>query len=360
MGAKDKSSGIERELRGMIASGRYKHGELFPTELELARRYGVSRMTLRKALDGLKRAGLLDSSRGAGSFVRAVRRDQIAVIGHAKALYSGQGFFFLKLMESLSRLVEDDGFNPVAHFIDMDDGSESCEILLKLMTPERLESCAGMVSMSTGTQRTGRLLQSFGVPVVGHSIGIPVLDDCVVLDYGAALDLVVDAMKRAGSAKTACLHWLFPETHLVPGCMHYELDRLLRARMGGVAELVPVPYSINADESFQIFKDLWNDKARRPGHVFFADDSFCVHACRAIAELGIEVPGQMELFTLGNKGRAFDASTPLTVVGFDPEEVAMAEWDILKWLMNGGRSGRIVRLAPVVIQSPSIEEGVCR
>ena len=40
-------------LQGEIESGRYQKGEKIPTELELSRRYHVSRITVRNALDEL-------------------------------------------------------------------------------------------------------------------------------------------------------------------------------------------------------------------------------------------------------------------------------------------------------------------
>jgi GntR family transcriptional regulator len=62
---------IQRDLRNDIASGRLPPGAPLPTEHELREAYGVSRITVTKALDGLRSGGLIISRRGVGSFVAA-------------------------------------------------------------------------------------------------------------------------------------------------------------------------------------------------------------------------------------------------------------------------------------------------
>jgi len=58
-------------LRTRIAAGDLKPGDLVPPESELTRAYGVSRITVRAALDQLVHEGVVDRHRGRGSFVRA-------------------------------------------------------------------------------------------------------------------------------------------------------------------------------------------------------------------------------------------------------------------------------------------------
>ena len=60
---------IEADLLAQIADGRYKKGSCIPPEQELAKQYGVSRVTMRKALEGLVAQGLLVRTPGAGTFV---------------------------------------------------------------------------------------------------------------------------------------------------------------------------------------------------------------------------------------------------------------------------------------------------
>ncbi len=60
---------IERNIRQLIISGKLETGEMAPSELELAQIYGVSRLTIRKALDELVRQNWLARRQGVGTFV---------------------------------------------------------------------------------------------------------------------------------------------------------------------------------------------------------------------------------------------------------------------------------------------------
>lgn len=53
-----------------IASGRYRMGESLPGEEALAKMFGVSRVTVRRALADLDAAGLIERKHGLGTFVR--------------------------------------------------------------------------------------------------------------------------------------------------------------------------------------------------------------------------------------------------------------------------------------------------
>ncbi|HVY85906.1 MAG TPA: GntR family transcriptional regulator [Caulobacterales bacterium] len=60
---------LEQELRARIAAGEFKAGEALPTEERICLQYGVSRITVRRALDALIAEGLITKRRGVGSFV---------------------------------------------------------------------------------------------------------------------------------------------------------------------------------------------------------------------------------------------------------------------------------------------------
>ena len=64
-------STLARVLTDEIETGRYKVGQLIPTEAELQRRFDVSRHTVREALRDLKDRGLILARAGVGTVVRA-------------------------------------------------------------------------------------------------------------------------------------------------------------------------------------------------------------------------------------------------------------------------------------------------
>lgn len=60
---------IQTQLLELIRSGRLRAGDPLPSEEELSRVYGVSRMTSRQALQSLKNQGFASRQKGRGSFV---------------------------------------------------------------------------------------------------------------------------------------------------------------------------------------------------------------------------------------------------------------------------------------------------
>ncbi len=60
---------VTNDLLGRIQSGHFQPGDAIPTEAELCREYGVSRITVRRAVAELVARRLITRRRGVGSFV---------------------------------------------------------------------------------------------------------------------------------------------------------------------------------------------------------------------------------------------------------------------------------------------------
>lgn len=66
---------IHAVLSAEIAAGQYRPGDKLPTEAALARRFGVNRHTVRRALGVLTDAGIVHARRGSGVYVTAKPTD---------------------------------------------------------------------------------------------------------------------------------------------------------------------------------------------------------------------------------------------------------------------------------------------
>ena len=78
---------LMQRLRGEIGAGAYAAGARIPSEQELTERYGVSRVTVRKALAELTQDGLLVRRQGKGTFVAGKRlsRDLHSITSFSQA-----------------------------------------------------------------------------------------------------------------------------------------------------------------------------------------------------------------------------------------------------------------------------------
>lgn len=92
---------IAQGLQYEIAE-RATRGELrLPTEADLAKRFGVSLLTLRQALDFLQEKGLLERKRKLGTFIRpeAIREKRSISLGSIENVFTQQGSDRVDILE---------------------------------------------------------------------------------------------------------------------------------------------------------------------------------------------------------------------------------------------------------------------
>jgi DNA-binding FadR family transcriptional regulator len=65
---------LVKEIRSMLASGEYQINEKLPTEIELAKKFGVSRSSVREALKSLNYLGVLESHTSKGTWLSESNR----------------------------------------------------------------------------------------------------------------------------------------------------------------------------------------------------------------------------------------------------------------------------------------------
>lgn len=67
------SDQVFQQLKNLLIKGDWAQGEKIPSENELADQFGVSRITVRQAIQKLGTLGLLETRLGEGSFVKTVK-----------------------------------------------------------------------------------------------------------------------------------------------------------------------------------------------------------------------------------------------------------------------------------------------
>lgn len=75
---------IAEDIRNGILSGKYNPNEQLPLEKEMCEYYGVSRITIKKAVDELVVQGLVIKRRGSGTFVKALDDEDVQELSLAK------------------------------------------------------------------------------------------------------------------------------------------------------------------------------------------------------------------------------------------------------------------------------------
>jgi GntR family transcriptional regulator len=176
---------LQRRIRGAIHSGDLKPLDALPGERDLAEAFGISRVTVRKALAGLVQSGMLRQRQGSGTFVAPAPR---------------------KVEQPLSRLtsfsedMQRRGLEPTARWL----GRE-----VSLASPR--EAMRLMLSPSERVSRLRRLRLAGGVPMAIELATVPVryLPDPHVVEHSLYATLEargvrpVRALQRLSAANLA-------------------------------------------------------------------------------------------------------------------------------------------------------------
>jgi DNA-binding GntR family transcriptional regulator len=88
-------------LRGQIAAGVFRPGDRLPSEAQLCERYGVSPMTVRRAVNILVDQGVVIAEQGRGTFVRPLELGTaIFDLDRLQRLFRGEEQATVKLLEA--------------------------------------------------------------------------------------------------------------------------------------------------------------------------------------------------------------------------------------------------------------------
>ncbi|MBR3234731.1 MAG: GntR family transcriptional regulator [Atopobiaceae bacterium] len=82
---------IVMDVRHRIASGEYAQGDRLPTTTEMCEHYGVSKITVKRAMDDLVMQGLVARRRGSGTYVKGAIATP-ALAGSENASHQMDGF----------------------------------------------------------------------------------------------------------------------------------------------------------------------------------------------------------------------------------------------------------------------------
>lgn len=127
-------------FRRMILSGDLSVGDQFPAEIDLAKKYGVARITIRNAINQLVREDLLVRRRGKGTFVAEpkIERDLVNVASFTERMQS-RGIRAGAICHEINELKADDNLSKKLHVSKNSKVIEVVRIRLSNNTPVALE-----------------------------------------------------------------------------------------------------------------------------------------------------------------------------------------------------------------------------
>ncbi len=199
-------------LRDEMLSGRYDATGVLPSEIQLERRFHVSRITVRRALDDLERAGLVERSKGRST--RVLRRDPDAIVDVAYEL-DGQ---LARGLDMRPRVLEFEWLKPSTELADLLEVGDSEDVLWITRIRSR---------RSKPVLHSAVYLPAF----IGRRIERQALNHAQLLDVLRQSGHVIGSAEQTLSA-APCSPALSTHLDLAPGAPLFCIRRLIRDNRG--------------------------------------------------------------------------------------------------------------------------------
>ncbi|MFB3777637.1 MAG: GntR family transcriptional regulator [Bryobacteraceae bacterium] len=339
---------IVNDLKHALASGRYKPGDRLPTEFELVKSFGTSRITVNRALRELQLGGLIERRAGSGSYVSAT---------------AAKSYTFGLLIPELGQT---EIFEPICRGMAEAEQAEHHSLLWTksiadsaTREAEAIELCRQLVAKKVSGVFFAPLELTPGKDATNQSItevfdeaGIPVvlLDrDLVAYPERSRYDLVGIDNRRAGYAITAHL--------LKMGCKRPVFIGRPRsaptvdARVAGFREaLFGAGLAVRPDSVWRIEPSDDTEVRRvmeqaRPDGVVCANDFTAANLMKVLNEIGVSVPGEVRVAGFDDVKYASLLPVPLTTIRQPCVELgATAVFTMMARLRNPGHPPRDILL----------------
>lgn len=316
-------------LRGEILSGRYRVGEKLPSEVDLVKRFGTSRITVGRAVRELRNLDLIERRAGSGTYVRDVKRAEFTF-----------GLLIPNLGETdifepiCGGMADAGGQNALLWGQSPEDGSRA-ETALRLCEQYIERRVSGVffapLEFSSKDEHVNRqiidALERSRIPVV-------LLDRChLPYPQRSRHDLVGIDNRLAGYLATE--HLLGLGARRVAFLAAANSASTVTARIAGYREALYV-HGLLADTAL-VQKFDGDDRetlaaflqSQVPDAIVCANDRHAANLMQALLDLGHRIPEDIRIVGIDDVGYAKFLPVPLTSIHQPCREIGLAAMDTM-------------------------------
>ncbi len=345
-GRPNKYKRIFDELRQAIAEGKYREGQRIPSETQLSRTCGASRLTVARALKELETLGIIERRPGSGSYVR----QQVPTQGRTFGLLIpelGQTEIFEPICQGMARAsrTSQDELLWGAASHDAESHEQQAIQLSEYYISKDVSGVffAPLEYTPHRLEVNRRILEDFqktGIPVVllDRDVGpYPHRSHCdlVGIDNRRVGYLVTQHLFRQGCERVIFFGW--PNS---AATVDQRIAGYCEAvRQAGKPEMVEIG---DAESRESIAKLLTK---HRPDGFVCANDRTAGQIMVRLNELGVEIPGKMKITGVDDAKYASFLHVPLTTVRQPCHDIgAAAVWTMVERIQHPNMPARDILL----------------
>lgn len=340
-----KHSQLRTMLESEITSGAYAPGKFLPSEPELARRFAVSRSTVRQALFALEQDGFVERLPGKGTVVReregTSAASQLAVF--AIVLPEIQSGHYPALVDAFASAASE------LHYQIMvcttgNEISRQGDIMLQLLDKRVAGVALLPPTVGTTPEYHFRQLQNQGIPIVMLHRGVPgVSAPVIAMPFEDVMIKAADLLTSRGHRRVA-----FLASHRSEAVTRYEAALRLSLRKAGSdlsVDLVKIGSSTTSavgksrtQEIETALKELFSlPDDSRPTAIIDPWDSDMEACYFALTRAGFEAPKDVSLVSFGGASRMSALTKRLSAVTVNEPLAAKLTARLLGEMSRGNR-----------------------
>lgn len=333
----------------------HQPGEALPPVRELSAKMRVSTPTLRAAQALLCQEGYLQPMHGSGVYVLdRVVTNLVALVSDLDVLHPGVSQFFRGMLHHLRGFFAENGVRTRLYLGEIQPGEPykdpSCREFVADVLAHRFDGIVAVATDPLPVWMKGA--EQFDIPVVG---GNHRFRQWVSLDNQQLIREGLGILREQGARRVAVLAW--GDSGGAGGFPKALQDAGLSTREGWIRTDV---HPSLPGGGWEEFREVWSAHAEKPEGLLIADEMLYAQALLAIQELGLRIPEDLRIVASVNRGAGLVHPFPVTLMEFDPKEMAEAMGGMmLKLLRREKVSPAQVVLQPRVVkvtppQPPSI------
>ncbi len=292
---------ISRAIEQEIADGVLPPGAQLPTEAQLMERFGVSRITVRRALQGLTQEGTLIARQGSGTFVNPSHMASVYNLLFIHASESPISYpYTAHILEGVRRVA--DVMPPPfrVHLAAMPPIQQQSADDTAIEEQVAYTRCRGVISLARLHPAAMKRLTEAGVAVVMigglHFVDLPEGVMGIGIGVAEVLEEALTYMKAAGRRKIAIVRGETTDSSL-------SNQRLMRTstRLGLSIPPSQLEYAMEwgANSGARAMARLL-ERCPDLDAVIAGDDLIALGALHTLWKRGIKVPEQVALLGMGN------------------------------------------------------------
>lgn len=346
---------LMEQLHGKIMSGEIRPGEKLPSENELSAEYGVSRQTVRKALQILQNEGYIYAEHGRGTFCSEMLRHTMPSKNIAVVTTYLSDYIFPRIVQGIDQVLTENGYS-----ILLKNTRNSRSLEAKCLEELLQKDIDGLIIEPSKSQIFCRhvnlyeMLDSYHIPYVFiQGVHAQLLDrPQILLDDCRGAYLATRYLIELGHRR-------------IVGVFKSDDTQGQQRHKGYVQALQEAGIAYDPDKviwfytedrkthPFERIRQMARDRGNHPFEAVVAyNDQVAIEVIRALNEEGLSVPQDVSVTGYDNSYLAQTCRVPLTTISHPQEELGAAAAELLLRINREGNSnieGKCVLMEPELV-----------